>query len=105
QGVPAVPDAAPAAGKPPPAVAAVSPPPAAGGGGGGGGGSHVFRPDVLPPEVEAHRAIGALRPAAPAEEQRAALQQLNALAPGLVERREVATVAEAIAVAGRLLPT
>ena len=105
QGVPAVPDAAPAAGKPPPAVAAVSPPPAAGGGGGGGGGSHVFRPDVLPPEVEAHRAIGALRPAAPAEEQRAAIQQLNALAPGLLERREVTTVAEAIAALDRLLPS
>src|SRR3989454_989564 len=96
-GVPAVPDATPPAAKAPPPVASV--PEAA-----AKRSSHVFQPDVLPPDVEAHRAIGVLKAAATPEEQRAAIETLNALAPGLLERRDVTTVAEAIATLDRLLP-
>src|SRR3989454_10164153 len=96
-GVPAVPDATPPAANAPPPVASV--PEAA-----AKRSSHVFQPDVLPPDVEAHRAIGVLKAAATPEEQRAAIETLNALAPGLLERRDVTTVAEAIATLDRLLP-
>ena len=97
QDVPAVPDTALPAAKTPP-VASVPEAAAA------KRGSQVFRPDVLPPDVEAHRAIGVLKAAATPEEQQAAIQTLNALAPGLLERRDVTTVAEAIATLDRLLP-
>src|SRR3989454_1011794 len=97
-GVPAVPDATPPAARAPPPVASVPEAAAA------KRSSHVFQPDVLPPDVEAHRAIGVLKAAATPEEQRAAVQTLNALAPGLLERRDVTTVAEAIATLDRLLP-
>src|SRR5207247_130610 len=95
QDVPAVPDTALPAAKTPP-VASVPEAAAA------KRGSQVFRPDVLPPDVEAHRAIGVLKAAATPEEQQAAIQTLNALAPGLLERRDVTTVAEAIAILDRL---
>src|SRR5207245_2370042 len=95
--VPAVPDTALSAAKTPP-VASVPEAAAA------KRGSQVFRPDVLPPDVEAHRAIGVLKAAGTPEEQRAAVQTLNALAPGLLERCDVTTVAEAIATLDRLLP-
>jgi len=97
-GVPAVPGATRPAATAPPPVASVPEAAAA------TRSSHVFRPDVLPPDVEAHRAIGVLKAAATPEEQRAAVQTLNALAPGLLERRDVTTVAEAIATLDRLLP-
>jgi HEAT repeat protein len=67
--------------------------------------SAVFRPDVVPPDVEAKRAIALLTPAAPPDEQRAAVEKLAALAPRLLEQRDAATVAEAVASLDRLLPT
>lgn len=103
---------------PPPAAASTPSPAESGGGsggaGGGGGGaaaapaplseavaprraSGVFRPDDLPPDVEARRAVGALREATTPEAQRAAVEKLQALTPALLGLRDVAVVAEVIA--------
>ncbi|HYT03348.1 MAG TPA: HEAT repeat domain-containing protein [Gemmatimonadales bacterium] len=65
----------------------------------------VFRPDDVPPEVEAKRAIGLLKTATTPEEQRAAVEKLTALAPGVLARRDAVTVAEGIAALDRLLPS
>jgi HEAT repeat protein len=66
--------------------------------------STAFRPDALPPDVEAARAVAAVRGAAAPDEQRAAVEKLAALAPQLLALREVATSADAIAALDRLLP-
>ncbi|HEU5261421.1 MAG TPA: HEAT repeat domain-containing protein [Gemmatimonadales bacterium] len=63
----------------------------------------VFRPDVLPADVEAKRAIASLKTAAAPEEQRAAVEKLLALAPQLIALRDAVTVADAIAALDRLL--
>src|SRR6266568_2825589 len=70
-----------------------------------GGAGGVFRPDDVPPEVEAKRAIGLLKTATTPEEQRAAVEKLTALAPGVLARRDAVTVAEGIAALDRLLPS
>lgn len=70
-----------------------------------GRGSAAFRPDVLPPEVVATRAVAAVREAATPDDQRAAVEQLALAAPHLLAMREVATSANAIAVLDHLLPT
>jgi HEAT repeat protein len=66
--------------------------------------SAAFRPDALPPDVEAARAVAAVRAASGPEEQRAAVEKLAAVAPQLLGLREVATSAEAIAALDHLLP-
>src|SRR5437763_6614968 len=109
-GVPAVPLPAPPAASAPatPAVAAAPPasPPAPG--------AHepavrragaVFRPDVLPIDVEAKRAVAGLGSAATPEEQRAAVEKLRALAPQLLGLHDTGPVADAIAALDHLLTT
>jgi len=66
--------------------------------------SAAFRPDALPPDVEAARAVAAIRAAASPDEQRAAVDKLAELAPQLLALRAVATSADAIAALDRLLP-
>jgi len=66
--------------------------------------STAFRPDALPPDVEAARAVAAIRAAASPDEQRAAVDKLAGLAPQLLALRAVATSADAIAALDRLLP-
>jgi HEAT repeat protein len=56
----------------------------------------VFRPDVVPADIEARRAIAALRAGETAAARRAAVDQLQALAPALVGLRDVAAVAETV---------
>jgi HEAT repeat protein len=105
-GVPAVPDA-PAAGPaatPPPAEPVV-PGPASPDSVMGKRSSSVFRPDVLPVDVEAKRAIAGLKAAATPDEQRTAVEKLRVLAPLLIEARDLVSVAEAIGALDRLLPT
>jgi len=71
----------------------------------GKGPSTPFRPDALPPDVEAKRAVAALRTATTLDEQRGAVVQLVALAPQVLALHDVALAAEAIAALDRLLPT
>jgi HEAT repeat protein len=59
--------------------------------------SAVFRPDQLPPDVEARRAVAALRSAATADEQRALVEQLRRVTPGLVGLRDIGAIAEVVA--------
>ncbi len=59
--------------------------------------STVFRPDVLPADVETKRAIEALRAAKTPEAVRAAVDKVLTLAPSLLAQRDATTVAEAIA--------
>ena len=66
--------------------------------------SAAFRPDALPPDVEAARAVAAVRAATGPEQQRAAVERLAAVAPQLLGLREVATSADAIAALDHLLP-
>jgi HEAT repeat protein len=90
-------------------VAAVGAPPAAAPAaepimGARGGGGIVFRADVLPPEVEARRAVAALKEASEAEVQGAAVAKLQSLAPVLLELRDTTAVAEVIAALDEALP-
>src|SRR5213080_2362080 len=66
--------------------------------------SAAFRPDALPPDVEAARAVAAVRAATGPEQQRAAVERLAAVAPQLLGLREVAPSADAIAALDHLLP-
>ncbi|HEV8510470.1 MAG TPA: HEAT repeat domain-containing protein [Gemmatimonadales bacterium] len=59
--------------------------------------SGVFRPNVLPADVEARRAITALQAATTAEEQRASIEQLRRLAPDVIALRDIGAVAEVVA--------
>src|SRR5213080_2704489 len=65
--------------------------------------SAAFRPDALPPDVEAARAVAAVRAATGPEQQRAAVERLAAVAPQLLGLREVAPSADAIAALDHLL--
>ena len=65
--------------------------------------SAAFRPDALPPDVEAARAVAAVRAATGPEQQRAAVERLAAVAPQLLGLREVAISADAIAALDHLL--
>ncbi len=80
---------APAAAVPPPPVAAetVGPPRS----------SSVFRPNVLPADVEARRAVTALLAAAGPVEQRASIEQLRQLTPDVIALRDIGAVAEVVA--------
>ena len=65
----------------------------------------VLRPDALPIDVLATRALTALRAGGTPEDLGAAVEQLAAVAPALLAQRNVAIVAEAISGLDRLLPT
>ena len=92
---------APAAAVPPPVIAPASPsaaaspppsetvaPPRS---------SSVFRPNVLPADVEARRAVTALLAAAEPVEQRASIEQLRQLTPDVIALRDIGAVAEVVA--------
>jgi HEAT repeat protein len=64
----------------------------------------VFRPDVLPADVEAKRAVTALRTAHTPEEQRALVDQLRRLTGEVLALRHVGTIAEIVAGLDRALP-
>ncbi|HEY3280609.1 MAG TPA: HEAT repeat domain-containing protein [Gemmatimonadales bacterium] len=64
--------------------------------------AHVFRPDVLPADVEAKRAVTALR-AGTAEERAALVARLRQLTPDLLKLRDIGAIAEVIAGLDRAL--
>src|SRR2546421_3806213 len=66
--------------------------------------SAAFRPDALPPDVEAARAVAAVGAPTRPEEERAAVEGLTAGWPQLLGLREVAISAHAIAALDHLLP-
>jgi HEAT repeat protein len=59
--------------------------------------SHVFRPDVLPADVEARRAVTALQAASRPEDQREIIEKLRGLTPDVVALRDIGAVAEVVA--------
>jgi HEAT repeat protein len=59
--------------------------------------SHVFRPDVLPADVEARRAVTALQAASKPEDQREIIEKLRGLTPVVVALRDIGAVAEVVA--------
>jgi HEAT repeat protein len=59
--------------------------------------SSVFRPNVLPPDVEARRAVVALQAAQTPEEQHAIIDQLRRLTRDLLGLRDIAAIAEVVA--------
>ena len=59
--------------------------------------SSVFRPDVLPADVEARRAVTALLAASQPEDQRANVEKLRQLAPNVIALRDIGAVAEVVA--------
>ena len=63
----------------------------------------AFRPDVVPVDVQVKRAITALKASDGVDAQRAAVEQLQALAPSLLGLRDLIVVAEAIAALDGLL--
>jgi hypothetical protein len=71
----------------------------------GKGPSAPFRPDALPPDVEAKRAVAALRAATTLDEQRGAVERLVVLASQVLGLHDVALAAEAIAALDHLLAT
>lgn len=86
------------------AAAAASSPPGADTVGTGKRASAVFRPDVLPADVDAKRTIVALKAATTPEEQRVQIEKLTNLAGALLALRDAGTVADAVATLDRLLP-
>jgi len=99
---PPVQSAPPAAPSEPVFIAASSPPPAAplpppSETVGQSRASHVFRPNVLPADVEARRAVTALLAASGAEEQRANIERLRQLTPDVIALRDIGAVAEVVA--------
>jgi len=59
--------------------------------------SSVFRPQALPADVEARRAVAALHAAATADEQRANIEQLRRLTPDVIALRDIGAIAEVVA--------
>jgi HEAT repeat protein len=57
----------------------------------------VFRPNVLPADVEARRAVTALLAASSPEEQRANIEKLRQLTPDVIALRDIGAVAEVVA--------
>src|SRR5258705_3032231 len=98
--VPAPPEAPPppletAAPAPPPA--APEPPPAPETVVSGRASSPVFRPDTLPADLEAKRAVAGLLTAHTVEEQRSRVEQLRQLTGALLALRNIGAIAEIIA--------
>ncbi len=65
--------------------------------------SSVFRPNVLPADVEARRAVTALLAATGPEEQRASIERLRQLTPDVIALRDIGAVAEVVAALDRSL--
>ena len=65
--------------------------------------SGVFRPDVLPPDVEARRAVIALQAASRPEDQRVLIERLRRLTPDVIALRDIGAVAEVVAGLDRAL--
>lgn len=63
----------------------------------------VFRPDALPPDVEARRAVAALQTAQTPEEQHAIIAQLRGLTAELLRLRDIGAIAEVVAGLDRAL--
>ena len=59
--------------------------------------TRAFRPDAMPPEVEARRLVAVLRTAEDGGTRRDAAERLRAIAPELVALREIVPVAEILA--------
>jgi HEAT repeat protein len=59
--------------------------------------SSVFRPNVLPADVEARRAVAALLTASTPEEQRATIEKLRQLTPDVIALRDIGALAEIVA--------
>ena len=59
--------------------------------------SSVFRPDVLPADVEARRAVTALLAASHPEDQRANVEKLRQLTPDVIALRDIGAIAEVVA--------
>src|SRR5438477_413508 len=57
--------------------------------------SSAFRPDVLPADVEARRAVTALQAASRPEDQRTMIDKLRQLTPDVIALRDIGAVAEA----------
>ena len=85
----------PAASAPPPATPAAPEAPAETVG--SARSSSVFRPNVLPPDVEARRAVTALLAASTPEEQRENIEKLRRLAPDVIALRDIGAIAEVVA--------
>ncbi|HLZ44571.1 MAG TPA: HEAT repeat domain-containing protein [Gemmatimonadales bacterium] len=58
--------------------------------------SGVFRPNVLPPDVEARRAVQALQLASQPGDQRAIVEKLRGLTPEVIALRDIGAVAEVV---------
>jgi HEAT repeat protein len=65
--------------------------------------SPVFRPNVLPADVEARRALAALQTAQDREEQLALIAQLRRVTPDLLGLRDIGALAEVVAGLDRCL--
>jgi len=65
--------------------------------------SAVFRPDALPPDLEAKRAVAGLLAAHTVEEQRSRVEQLRLLTGALLALRDIGAIAEIIAGLDRAL--
>ncbi|HET8712523.1 MAG TPA: HEAT repeat domain-containing protein [Gemmatimonadales bacterium] len=59
--------------------------------------SNVFRPEALPADVEARRAVAALQAATTPDEQRATLEQLRRITPNILALRDIGAIAEIVA--------
>src|SRR5437762_2945683 len=59
--------------------------------------SGVFRPDVLPPDVEARRAVTALQAASRPEDQRVIIEKVRQLTPSVIALRDIGAVADVVA--------
>ena len=59
--------------------------------------SGVFRPNVLPADVEARRAVTALLAASSPDEQRANIDKLRQITPAVIALRDIGAVAEVVA--------
>ena len=57
----------------------------------------VFRPQALPADVEARRAVAALQAATTPDEQRATLEQLRRITPQVLALRDIGAIAELVA--------
>ena len=93
QQAPAPPPPAPPPAPSPPAPEAVAP----------RVGSPVFRPDALPPDLEAKRAVAGLLAAHTVEEQRSRVEQLRQITDALLALRNIGAIAEIIAGLDRAL--
>jgi len=97
--VSAVPEPPAAAAPPPPAAPAAPAPDTVA----PGRASAVFRPDVLPPDLEAKRAVAGLLAAHTVEEQRSRVEQLRHLTDAVLALRNIGAIAEIIAGLDRAL--